>query len=146
MTGRYSTVAAMGAGLLLLGGCSMIHGPKAARFTPCSDIDVAIYFKTGSATINPDARAVLKRAADKASGCKVDRAEVIGLADAVGDPEANMRLSEQRAAAVTKTLRELGLTGVTVMAGGDSGATTEDGEAAPLRRRTELKLRLSPTP
>jgi peptidoglycan-associated lipoprotein len=144
MIGRYSTVAALGAGLLLIGGCSMIHGPKAARFTPCSDVDVAIYFQTGSSAINPDARAVLKGAADKASGCRVDSAEVMGLTDAVGDPEANMRLSEQRAAAVTKTLRELGLTGVSVTAGGESGAITDDGERTPLRRRTDVKLRLSP--
>ncbi|MBX3481075.1 MAG: OmpA family protein [Caulobacter sp.] len=135
----------LAAGLTGLGACSLM--PKrveTARFTPCADISVAIYFKTGSALISPDARAVLKGAADQAAGCRVDSVDVMGLADPVGDPAANLKLSEQRATAVTRTLRDLGVVDARVTAAGESGAVTETGAVDPLRRRTDVTLRLSP--
>ena len=131
-----------------LAACAHVDRPKTkvARFTPCSDINVAIYFDTGSATVNRDGRAVLRNAARQADGCRVDRVDVIGLADAVGSAEDNMALSEKRAASVTKALQGFGLTDVRVTAAGDTGAIVPTGAAAPMRRRAEVILRLSANP
>lgn len=128
---------ALGAGLLMLGACAIVPRAPVARFTPCDDVQVDIYFTTGSSTISRDARAVLGGAAEQARGCRVDSIDVLGLADATGDPASNLKLSEQRAAAVTKALRDLGLKDARVTAAGEAGA------AEPLRRRTEVILRLS---
>jgi peptidoglycan-associated lipoprotein len=131
-----------------LAACAHADTPKTkvARFTPCADINVAIYFDTGSATVNRDGRAVLRSAARQADGCRVDRVDVIGLADSVGTPEANMALSEKRAASVTKALQGFGLTDVRVTAAGDAGSIIPTGAAAPMRRRAEVILRLSANP
>ncbi|MBI1407692.1 MAG: OmpA family protein [Caulobacter sp.] len=142
---RLLMTVALAGGLVALGACSLLPKPvETARFTPCSDISVAIYFQTGSARISRDAKAVLKGAADQAAGCRVNSVDVMGLADPVGDPAANLKLSEQRATAVTRTLRDLGIGDARVTAAGESGAVTEAGAVAPLRRRTEVTLRLSP--
>lgn len=128
----------------LAAGCAKSPPPATTGFKPCDDITVEIYFEPRSAVISKDARAVLAGAAGMAEGCTVDRVDVLGLADAVGSHDANMKLSEQRAAAVTKTLNGLGLEGVRVQAGGDTGAVTASGAADPLRRRAEVVLQLSP--
>ncbi|HYD97923.1 MAG TPA: OmpA family protein [Alphaproteobacteria bacterium] len=131
-----------------LAACAHADKPKTtvARFTPCEDINVAIYFEPASAAINRDGRAVLRGAADQAKGCRVDRVDVVGLADAVGAPDANLALSEKRAASVTKTLHGLGLKDVRVAAAGESGAIIQTGAVAPMRRRAEVILRLSANP
>lgn len=142
--------------MVLLAGAALAacatNTPKTqvARFTPCEDIKVAIYFDSGSATVNKDGRAVLRGAAQQAQGCKVQRVDVIGLADAVGAPDANMALSEKRAASVTKALRSYGVSNVQVAAAGDTGAVIQTGSqttvAAPMRRRADVILRLSANP
>ena len=134
----------LGVGVLALAACKTTPKTEVARFTPCEDVNVAIYFEPASAAITREGKAVLRGAATQAKGCTIDRVDVTGLADAVGSPEANMKLSEQRAASVTKTLNGFGLKDVRVSAAGDSGALTPAGAAAPLRRRAEVILRLSP--
>ncbi|WP_240902706.1 OmpA family protein [Caulobacter sp. SLTY] len=135
-----------------LAACASTNTPKTqvARFTPCEDINVAIYFDSGSAAVSRDGRAVLRGAAKQAEGCKVNGVDVIGLADAVGAPDANLALSEKRAASVTKTLQSYGLTNVRVAAAGDAGAVIPTGSqttvAAPMRRRADVILRLSANP
>lgn len=133
----------LGAAALALTACKTTT-PKTeiARFTPCEDVNVAIYFEPASAVIGKEGKAVLRGAATQAKGCAVDRVDVNGLADAVGSADANMRLAEKRAAAVTKTLMGYGMKNVRVTAGGHDGALSPDG-AVPLRRRAEVILRLS---
>jgi peptidoglycan-associated lipoprotein len=69
---------------------------------------------------------------------------VIGLADAVGAPDANLALSKQRADVVTRGSGKMGFGNVEfdVGAAGDLGATTSDGEARPLRRRADIRFDL----
>ncbi|MDB5470786.1 MAG: flagellar motor protein MotB [Caulobacter sp.] len=133
----------LGVAALALAACKTTPKTEVARFTPCEDVNVAIYFEPASAVIGREGKAVLRGAAGQAKGCTVDRVDVTGLADSVGSAEANMKLSEQRATAVTKTLNGYGLKDVRVAAVGDSGALTPAGTAAPLRRRAEVILRLS---
>ncbi|RYF95255.1 MAG: OmpA family protein [Caulobacteraceae bacterium] len=134
----------LGVAAVALAACKTTPKTEVARFTPCEDVSVAIYFEPASAAISSEGRAVLRGAAGQAKGCTVDRVDVTGLADAVGSTEDNMKLSEKRAATVTKTLNGFGLKDVRVSAAGDTGAVTSSGAAAPLRRRAEVILRLSP--
>jgi OOP family OmpA-OmpF porin len=60
----------------------------------------AIYFRTGSAELDPESAPMLNSIVDIAGRCPGVRIEVSGHTDAVGQPVANQRLSEQRAQAV----------------------------------------------
>jgi OmpA-OmpF porin, OOP family len=60
----------------------------------------AIYFRTGSAELDPESAPLLDSVADIANRCPGVRIEVSGHTDAVGQHAANQRLSEQRAQAV----------------------------------------------
>jgi peptidoglycan-associated lipoprotein len=70
----------------------------------CEDFAVQIYFESQSAKLTSEARSVLKGAEAMATGCKVASVRVVGLADAVGAPDANLALSKQRADTVTRAL------------------------------------------
>ena len=85
-------------------------------------------------------------AAGQAKGCKVDEVTVLGLADAAGAPAANLELSKRRAGAVTQALSATGLPAAVfdLKAAGQSGALTAAGDTAPLRRRADVVLKLSP--
>jgi peptidoglycan-associated lipoprotein len=142
--GRHIAGWALAGGLLALGACTTTPTDTPMRFIACDDVSVGIYFEPNSADVSSEAKAVLRGAADQAKGCRVDGVDVLGLADAVGAPDANLKLSEQRAAAVTRTLRGYGLGAVKVAAAGDIGAVTQAGAAAPLRRRADVIVKLSP--
>ena len=60
----------------------------------------AIYFRTGSAELDPESTPMLNSIVDIAGRCPGVRIEVSGHTDAVGQPVPNQRLSEQRAQAV----------------------------------------------
>lgn len=136
---RAVMVAAVVTGLGLAGCTTGLRGQgKVATVNPCEDLQVAIYFEQDSAAISREAKAVLREAAEMRSGCAVGVVDVLGLADAVGDPRANLVLSEQRAKAVTKTLGGLGFGKVNIGAAGAAGSTTAAGELNPLRRRADV--------
>lgn len=144
------TIAALGAGAgLLLAGCAATPpgGARAKIETPaaCEDLTVHIYFEPESAEVTDEGRAVLSQAASSAKACKVERVKVLGLADAVGAPAANLELSKQRVASVTKALIANGLPAAEfdLAAAGQQGAVTQDGEARPLRRRADVTLELT---
>jgi outer membrane protein OmpA-like peptidoglycan-associated protein len=134
-------VAAMG-----LAACSHIPlptGPKPAGLANvCEDFTVSIYFDQGAYRLTREGRAVLEIAANRARGCMIGTVEVTGLADAVGAPDANLQLSERRAASVTQALNRLGFKDVKVQAAGEAGATTAAGADQPLRRRADLVIHL----
>jgi peptidoglycan-associated lipoprotein len=141
---RVAIVAAVLATGLGLAGCATGFGkPKVATVNPCEDLKVAIYFEQDSAAISREAKAVLKEAAAMRGACAVGVVEVLGLADAVGDPRANLALSEKRAKAVTVTLGGLGFGKVHIAAAGDTGSTTAAGEVLPLRRRADVVFKSS---
>jgi outer membrane protein OmpA-like peptidoglycan-associated protein len=141
-------------GLVMLGGlvagcASSNPWPKSrsqiVKMAPaCEDFAVQIYFESQSAALTSEARSVLKGAESLATGCKVASVRVIGLADAVGQPDANLALSKKRADTVTRALTKAGFGKVDLEVGaaGDVGATNSAGEARPLRRRTDIKFDL----
>jgi len=110
----------------------------------CEDFSVQIYFESRSAKLTKEARSVLNGADALATGCKVASVRVVGLADAVGSPDANLAVSKQRAEVVTRTLAKMGYSNVQFDVGavGDVGATTSEGEARPLRRQADIRFDL----
>jgi len=145
---RIQAWTAAGLAALTLAGCGslpagrdkVVKAPKS-----CEDQTVQIYFEADSATVTKEGRAVLRQAAASAKGCRVQGVEVLGLADAVGAPDANLELSKRRADAVTAALAGAGLPAAefNVAAAGQAGAVTAHGEARPLRRRADVTLRLA---
>jgi outer membrane protein OmpA-like peptidoglycan-associated protein len=81
--------------------------PAAAPAVDCGKLvdGVSVKFATGSAALDPEARAALDRTLD----CLKDgRYEIDGHTDSVGNSAANQRLSEARANAVVDYLRSKG--------------------------------------
>jgi len=132
---------------LAIAACSTVNPRDRIVAAPprCEDITVQIYFEPDSAQITKEGRAVLAQAASQAKTCRVDRVGVLGLADAVGAPAANLELSKRRAASVTAALAATGLPAAEfdLTAAGQSGAVTVGGDAQPLRRRADVTVELS---
>lgn len=111
----------------------------------CEDQTVQIYFEPDQAELTPEGRGVIAEAANMARGCQVARVSVLGLADAAGDPAANLELSKRRAQSVTAALvaAQLPAAEFQVAAAGQAGAVTADGRTAPLRRRADVTLHMA---
>ena len=136
----------------LLSACGQTRAVKPGPGAPpavaiCGDFSFPIYFSSG-AELDPQAKAVLAEAAAKVKGCRIDRVEVLGLADATGQARTNQAVSRQRAEAVAAALAAAGLPrpAFTVEAAGQAGALTAQGEPEPLRRRVEVVIRSGPPP
>jgi len=130
---------------ITLGGCASGSGMLVRRPAVCLDQTVQIYFEPNSADVTQEGRAVLRQAANAAKGCEVRKVSVVGLADAVGSPDANMALSERRAQSVSAALTATGLPrgDFELSAQGQAGSLTASGQAAPLRRRADITLNLA---
>jgi len=131
-----------------LSACStMKTGRDAVVRAPdvCQDVTIPVYFEPDVATITPEGRRVITMQANQAKRCKVEGVRVVGLADAAGDPAANLELSKARAAAVTDALMRAGLPAAEfdLTAVGQAGSVTADGKVRPVRRRADINLKLS---
>ncbi len=111
----------------------------------CQDVNIPIYFEADAAELTPEGRRVISLQAAEARRCKVERVVVVGLADAAGDPAANLALSKARAASVTDALMKAGLPPAEfdLAAAGQAGSVTADGKLQPVRRRADITLKLS---
>ncbi len=150
-------LSARGRGLLLvilatsaLGACTQTR-QFASRWelvrkpTPCADTSLVIYFEEGSAALTGPARQLLRETGRRYHACNVTQVRVVGLADATGTPEANLNLSQKRAAQVAAALTRNGLPSPSFeRAIGDEGATLRDGREQPMRRRAEVFLIIKP--
>jgi outer membrane protein OmpA-like peptidoglycan-associated protein len=144
------TKTAMIAGLALalgLSACTSMGGRTRLVKTErtCQDVTVPVYFEPNEADITRDGRRVIGMAAADARGCTVRAVQVMGLADAAGDPAANLELSKRRAASVADALLQAKLPAAefTVAAAGQAGATNKAGEVRPVRRRVDVVLKLA---
>ncbi|CAN7508740.1 OmpA family protein [Phenylobacterium sp. LjRoot225] len=137
-------VAALAA-TLALSGCTTLQNARARIVrapSTCVDQTVQVYFDPQSAELTPEGQAVINSAAASLRSCRVTAIDVLGLADAVGAPQANYELSQRRAQAVSHALAASGLPTAEfhIAAAGQAGARTSDGQAAPLRRRVDVML------
>lgn len=145
----------VGIGLVALGalaaaGCSMPgaiteRSQLVAQPEMCRAHRFDVYFRDGQAQLTQPALAAIDMAATALKDCRIDKVQVIGLADARGGAAANMSLSERRAQNVATALTRAGwpAPAFDVTAAGDAGATTETGAREPLRRRTEVLIEAS---
>jgi outer membrane protein OmpA-like peptidoglycan-associated protein len=111
----------------------------------CQDVTIPIYFERDTAQLTSEGRRVIAAEAAEAKRCKVQGVRVVGLADAAGDPAANLELSKARAASVTDALMKAGLPPAEfdLSGAGQAGSVTADGKIQPVRRRAEITLKLA---
>lgn len=141
---------AMATGLsltLALAGCATVQNARDRIVRParvCQDVTIPIYFEPNVAQVTPDGRRLIATEAAHARRCRVDQVRVVGLADAAGDPAANLELSKARAASVAEAIMQAGLPSAEfeIAAAGQAGAVTPQGQLQPVRRRAEITLRL----
>jgi outer membrane protein OmpA-like peptidoglycan-associated protein len=131
-----------------LGACQTMRDARArlVKAPPaCQDVTVPVYFEPNVAQLTPEGRRVIAAAARSAAPCRVDAVRVLGLADAAGDPAANLELSKKRADAVADAVAKAGLPAATfdIEAAGQAGSVTGDGKVVPVRRRADITLKLS---
>ncbi len=129
-----------------LGACSttMTRDRIVAAPDVCRDLVIPIYFESDEAAVTPDGRRLLTAEARRVQGCEVGAISVLGLADAAGDPAANLELSRQRAASVADAIVKAGFPGdrIDTSAVGQAGAVTAQGQV-PVRRRADVTIKLS---
>lgn len=160
-----AALAAALASALLLAACATTNAPDSETTTPPPPPPSAFVetlgadglFAFGKANvrdIGPEGRAELDALAARLSGARaLDVVHVIGHSDRIGKPQANLRLSNQRADAVRSYLVEHGVPEdrITAVGRGDiepvAECTSERGDAllaclAP-NRRVEVRVRFS---
>jgi outer membrane protein OmpA-like peptidoglycan-associated protein len=104
-----------------------------------------VFFDTGKSALSPDARRVIRDAADEYKQFAPVRVVVLGHTDLVGKPARNQLLSERRAKAVLAGLIRAGVPQERITAGafGESqpAFVTPDNIPEPQNRRVEIYLR-----
>lgn len=149
---RFAVAAAVLAFGSLTASCAAVTAPFASRDAlvatpdPCADRRFEIYFAEGRAELTAAARSAIDLTADQLQSCEVRHVRVLGLADATGEPRANLTLSERRADVVAEALAAAGwpAPAFELEAGGADGAVTASGASEPLRRRTEVVVHARP--
>jgi peptidoglycan-associated lipoprotein len=131
-----------------LGGCGSMKSARERIVrapATCQDITIPIYFEPNVAGLTPEGRRVIASQAAQAKRCRVEGVRVLGLADAAGDPAANLELSKQRAASVADAIIKAGLPAAEfdLTAAGQAGSLTAAGQVQPVRRRADITLRLA---
>ena len=142
----------IGLSALGLGACGGGGGGYADRADlvaepgACGERRFEIYFEEGQARLTEPAREIIGMTSTQLAGCDIRRVRVTGLASATGSASANQSLSERRAMAVAEAFEGAGWPAPAfhMEAVGDQGATTADGRAEPLRRRTEVWVEAAP--
>lgn len=146
---KLAMTALIGA-VTVAGGCaSKWPRTRAELVTPattCADTHFTIYFNEGSDRLTQPAVQVISETARSLQGCRIDRARVVGLADASGAAQANLTLSQRRALRTAEALRAVGVPAPSfeIDAAGAAGAVMPDGREDPVRRRAEVYLTVAP--
>jgi outer membrane protein OmpA-like peptidoglycan-associated protein len=135
---------------LTAAGCNlaptMSRSDIVAEPSACTTKRFEVYFAEGEARLTDVARQAIGLTATQLQDCRIDKVQVIGLADATGGHSANQTLSERRAIAVVEAFEAAGWPAPVfdVDGVGDQGAAMPGGVNEPMRRRTEVLVEASP--
>jgi outer membrane protein OmpA-like peptidoglycan-associated protein len=117
--------------------------PAASNAAPaptvaCTTQNTTVFFVSGSAELDSQAQNAVTQPITQSRSCTLSAVEVAGFSDAAGSEDANLRLSELRAAAVREALVAQGVSAdiVRVEGRGEAGATGD----AERDRRAEVRL------
>jgi succinyl-CoA synthetase beta subunit len=102
----------------------------------CTQKQVAtgVEFETGKSVIKASSQANLKTLADQLAKCGAIKGEIAGHTDNVGNPQANQKLSQERATAVKDALVKLGVSA-------DRLSATGYGDSKPVADNTSAENR-----
>jgi peptidoglycan-associated lipoprotein len=110
----------------------------------CRDGSIDIYFNQWEYELNSFSREVLTKAQASLAGCKIEHVRIVGLADATGDEEANIEVSQKRIQTIAQALEAGGWSRseFELVAVGERGAVA-NGVEAPMRRRANISVKAS---
>jgi hypothetical protein len=136
-------VLTMSAAVMLLAACQQQSQMAMAPAAPLPQA-YAVYFDTGQSALSPEATATVSQAAAafKQGGTAIG---VRGHTDTVGDPEFNLQLSRQRAAAVKDALQRNGVPGAAILSGGvgEQNLPVPTADQTPERRNRSVAIAIS---
>lgn len=127
---------------------TMAEGQIAAQFSevlamvPPQPIHFLLYFQTGSTDLTPESQALLPRIFERIASLKSQHISVIGHSDTAGNRDNNLRLSKERATAVSRLLIQEGVPEqqIAITSHGEENPVikTADDVAEPRNRRVEV--------
>jgi len=137
----FTTMTALTLALGLSACASMDKSDDMMMSEMCEAKAMAVFFETGSATLDDDAEATLDMTAEAYEGCDLFEIEVVGYADSVGNSDANLNLSERRANMVLSELTDRGVTAdrVNIVPMGEQ-TVLDDEEPDAFERRAVMTL------
>jgi outer membrane protein OmpA-like peptidoglycan-associated protein len=124
-----------------VGSSATLSPPDAVN---CRDGSIDIYFNQWEYELNSFSREVLTKAQGSLAGCKIEHVRIVGLADATGDEQANIEVSEKRTQSIAEALVAGGWSRsqFELVAVGERGAVV-NGVEAPMRRRANISVKAS---
>ena len=124
--------------------------PVATSTTSQSDAKYLVFFDWNKATLTPEARQIVAKAADEFKRTGAARLVATGYTDLSGTPAYNYKLSVRRAEAVKAELVRLGVPAGTITTIGrgeeDPLVPTKDGVREAQNRRVSIEFPLPPKP
>jgi OOP family OmpA-OmpF porin len=107
---KFAILSTVALGIGLSACSSMDESGDVMMADACEARAMAVFFETGSATLDNDAEATLDMTAKAYDNCDLFEIEVVGYADSVGMSDTNLSLSEDRANMVLAELNDRGVT------------------------------------
>ena len=127
---------------------TMAEGQIAAQFSevlalvPPQPVHFLLYFQTGSTDLTPESAAMLPQILQRIGSRKSQNISVIGHSDRAGNWDNNLRLSKERALAVSRLLMQAGVPEkqLAITSHGEENPVvkTADDVAEPRNRRVEV--------
>lgn len=105
---KFATLATLTIGLGL-SACATTTDDDMMLSEACEARAFAVFFNTGSDDLDNDAEATLNAVSRAYDDCDLFRIEVVGYADSVGNSDANLKLSADRANTVLDELNDRGV-------------------------------------
>jgi len=131
--------------VLLIAGCSNMTD-RTADAVSCDFRFANIYYEEWEYELSAESQTVLEMFQDSYKGCQINKVEIIGMADAVGDEKNNMKISQQRAEIIADALAANGWdrSKFDIVAIGQRGAETQAAKKT-IRRRALISVEASPS-